>query len=76
MVTQSSVRKYYRIDRREVHYLRFILEGYDGVAVVTTLDQQKGLVVLHIGPGCEKEVDMIISDLQGDIMIEPMESGQ
>lgn len=67
---ESSVKKYYRIDRREIHYLRFILEGYGGVAVMRTLDPRKGLVVLHIGPGCEEEVDMIIHDLQRHMRIE------
>jgi len=66
----SSVNKYYRIDRKEIHYLRFILEGYGGVAVMRTLDPQQGLVVLHVGPGCEEEVDMIIHDLQRHIRIE------
>jgi len=53
--------------------LRFILEGYDGVAVLETLDPEEGLVVLHVGPGCESTVDMIIGDLQRNIRIEPVE---
>ena len=67
---ESSVKKYYRIDRREIYYLKFILEGYAGVAVMRTLDPQKGLIVLHVGPGCEAEVDMIIHDLQRHMRIE------
>ena len=76
MIPKSSTKKYYRIDRREICYLKFILEGYSGVAVLKTLGPQQGLVVLHIGPGCEKEVDMIINDLQGDMRIEAAEIGQ
>jgi hypothetical protein len=67
---KSSVKKYYRVDRREIHYLRFILEAYAGVAVMRTLDSQKGWVVLHVGPGCEEEVDMIICDLKRQMRIE------
>ncbi len=70
VIPESSVKKYYRIDRRESYYLKFILEGYGGVAVMRTLDPRKGLVVLHIGPGCEEEVDMIIHDLQRHMRIE------
>jgi len=72
-IPNATIKRYYRIDRSEIHYLRFILEGYDGVAVMRTLDPQQGLVVLHIGLGCEGEVDMIIQDLQRDIRIEPIE---
>jgi hypothetical protein len=69
----ATVRKYYRVDRREIHYLKFILEGYDGVAVVRTVDPLAGLVVLHIGPGCQGVVDMVIKDLEKEIRIEPLE---
>jgi len=72
-VPKSTAKRYYRIDRGQVHFLRFILEGYDGVAVLETLDPEEGLVVLHVGPGCESTVDMIIGDLQRNIRIEPVE---
>jgi hypothetical protein len=68
----TSVRRYFRVDRREIHFLKFILEGYDGVAVVRTVDPLAGLVVLYIGPGCQGVVDMVIKDLEKDIRIEPL----
>jgi len=55
--------------------LKFILEAYAGVAVMTTLDPHKGLVVLHVGPGCEEEVDMIIHDLKRHMRIEASDVG-
>jgi hypothetical protein len=69
----ATVRRYYRVDRREIHFLKFVLEGYDGVAVVRTVDPLAGLVVLHVGPGCERVVEMIINDLERQIRIEPIE---
>jgi hypothetical protein len=68
----ATVRRYYRIDRREIHFLKYILEGYDGIAAVTTVDPPAGLVVLHIGPGCHGVVDMIINDLEREMRIEPL----
>jgi len=68
----ASVRRYYRVDQREIHFLKFILEGYDGAAVVRTVDPLAGLVVLHIGPGCQGVVDMVIKDLEKEIRIEPL----
>jgi phospholipid N-methyltransferase len=70
---KTTERRYYRIDRRQIHFLRFILEGYDGVAVLTTIDPSEGLVVLHIGPGCQTMVDAIIQDLKKQVRIEPVE---
>jgi hypothetical protein len=56
---KTTERRYYRIDRRQIHFFRFILEGYDGVA--------------HIGPGCQSMVDVIVQDLQRQVRIEPVE---
>jgi len=67
---EGCLRQYYRVDRREIHYLKFILEGYDGLAVMRTVDPQAGLVVLHVPPGCEKDVNAILDDLKGHIRIE------
>ena len=67
---KTTIKRYYRIHRGQIHFLKFILEGYDGVAVLRTLNSEKGLVVLHIGPGCQDVVDMIIEDLQRHIRIE------
>jgi hypothetical protein len=50
--------------------LKFILEGYDGVAVIKTVDSHAGVVVIHVAPGCEYEVNAIIDDLKRDIRIE------
>lgn len=45
----------------EIHFLRFILEAYEGIAVATTLDPGLGLIRLSIAPGCEGDVEEILS---------------
>ncbi len=45
----------------EIHYLRFILEAYEGIAVVSTLDSKLGLMKLSIAPGCEDDVERILA---------------
>ncbi len=63
--------KYYRVDRREIAFIKFVIESYDGVGTLSTLDPRAGLVVLRIPPGCEGVVDGIVSDLKQTILIEP-----
>ena len=38
---------YLRMAPELIHFLRFILEGYDGFAVLTTIDPKDGVVVLR-----------------------------
>lgn len=71
----ETVKKYLRVDRREVAFLKFIFEAYDGLAVVSTVDPESGIVMFHIAPGCEAEVEMILQDLKKKIMIEQVAVG-
>lgn len=43
--------RYFRVDRRDIAYFRFILEAYEGLAVLTTLDAGQGIVVVRF-PEC------------------------
>ena len=65
----ETIRKIIRVDRREICFLKFILEAYDGIAAMTTIDARLGIVLLRIAPGCEKEVVALMHDLGRDILI-------
>ena len=66
----ETTKKRYRVDRREIAFIRFIIEAYDGLATVTTLDADTGLIEFQIAPGCEQDVETILQDLKRDIMME------
>ena len=68
----ETIKRYYRVDRREIAFIKFIFEAYDGIAVLETLDPKAGIVVFHIAPGCEPDADAILQDLKREIMIEPV----
>jgi hypothetical protein len=67
----NTTRKYFRVDRRKIAFLKFIFEAYDGIVTLTTVDPNQGVVVLCIAPGCEDDIDMILQDLENDMLIEP-----
>ena len=67
----ETIKQHYRVDRREIAFIRFIFEAYDGIAVVRTIDPAKGIILLYIAPGCEKQVQIILKDLSQQIMIRP-----
>jgi hypothetical protein len=71
----ETIKKYYRIERKEICFLKFIFEAYDGIAMITTLDSDSGVVMFHIAPGCEDDVEMVLQDLQNNIMIEEVLCG-
>ena len=72
----KTVSKYYRVDRRQIAFLRFILEAYDHLAVLSTEDPEKGRVVCHVTPGREETFEALMRDLKKDIMLEAMPPGE
>ena len=46
----------YLIAPYQIHYLRFIMEAYPGIAVVSTIDSTLGLVSIAVAPGCESDI--------------------
>jgi hypothetical protein len=46
----------FHVDRKEISYLRWIIESYDGMAFLKTIDPYQALIELEISPGCEKLV--------------------
>ena len=59
----------------QIHFLRFILEAYEGIGLVTTLDAKLGLIELSIAPGCEAEVDQILSAEAQTLQMRPVSMG-
>jgi len=70
-VSAETIKRYYRVDRREIAFIKFIVEAYDGIAVLETLDPMAGIVVFHIAPGCKRDLDALLEDLKREILIEP-----
>jgi hypothetical protein len=69
MDTQS---RYFRLRRKDIAYFKFIMESYEGMAVVRTKDPHEAVVELMVAPGWEKEVDEVLGGLRKEITIEPI----
>lgn len=59
-----------QISHERIHFLKFILEGYDGLAVLSTLDRQQGLVELRFPPEMENDLSLLLEDLMEKISFE------
>jgi len=73
MLKTKSLKEYYRVDKKKIGYIKFIIEAYDGIAVLTTVDSGKGLISLSIPPGCETDIKDLMSNLSERIMIKKYE---
>ena len=69
-VELRTTEKFYRMSRRDIAFVKFIFEGYDGIAILTTIDAKSDLVSLNISPGCEADADAILAELKKTVRIE------
>ena len=69
----ETVKKYFRVDRHDIGFIKFIIEAYEGLSVMTTVDRSRGVVELNIAPGCEAEIDLILKDLKKELLIEAID---
>lgn len=62
---KTCVKQHFIILPSHIHLLRFIIEAYEGIGVVTTIDAGLGLIELSIAPGCEEDVAVILRSESG-----------
>jgi hypothetical protein len=60
----------FRVNPHEIHYLKFILEAYEGLATLTTLDSNTGLIQLAVPPGRKDSLESLLEGLSRELMLE------
>jgi hypothetical protein len=60
----------FRIDPSRIGFLKFILEAYEGLGQLTTLNPALGLVIVYVPPGRSEEFENLVTDLKKEIFME------
>jgi hypothetical protein len=64
---QRLKKRYFYLPRREIGYLRFILESYDGLTFMSTLDASTGLVEIGYPPSRVADVRELLDALTREL---------
>jgi len=62
--------KYFRLRREDIAYFKFIIESYEGMAVMKTKDSYEAVVELMVAPGWEKDLEEVLEGLRKEMTIE------
>lgn len=68
--------RYFRVDRRDLVLLKFILEAYEGMSTLSTVDQNGVIVRLSIPWGFEDDVAGIIAAVGANIALHEVPFGK
>ncbi|MBT0666270.1 DUF4911 domain-containing protein [Geobacter pelophilus] len=70
--------RYFRVDRRDIVYLKFILEAYEGLSTMSTADRKEGIVRISFSTWAEQDIGDLLAALAADIELvevsDPMEA--
>jgi hypothetical protein len=62
-MSRQTTHLYLRINRNRIHFLKFILEAYDGLAVLSVIEPKEGLILIRFAPECGREITELLSSL-------------
>lgn len=64
---------YFKVPHREMVFLKFILEAYEGMNVMSTVDNAAGIIRVAVMPGFEADMAGLLADLGRQVSMEPVE---
>ncbi len=56
------------IKPERIHFLKFILEGYDGLALLSTADARQGIVEIRYPPETESDLNNLLQSIEPQIV--------
>lgn len=68
--------RYYRVRNQDMVYLKFILEAYEGLNVMSTVDNREGIIRIAIMPGFEEDMEALLAELGKRVPMTPVEWNQ
>jgi len=64
------INRFFRVNHRDMVYLKFILEAYEGMNVMSTVDNVAGIIRIAIMPGFENDMDELLAELGKQVKME------
>jgi hypothetical protein len=69
----DTVQWHFKINSRDIAYMKFVLESYEGLGMLRTIDPKSGIVEVMVPPGLEKDMEMVLDGLGEEIPMERIE---
>ena len=63
----GTFKKFLKLNRKDISYLQFLIESYEGLATVTTIDKNVAIIKLSIMPDFVSDIDEILNSLKKEI---------
>ena len=65
----NTIQLYFRVNPKDMAFVKFIVESYEGLAVLRTLDPREGIMEWMISPDLVEQAQELIDALRKEISI-------
>ncbi|MDD2899492.1 MAG: DUF4911 domain-containing protein [Desulfuromonadaceae bacterium] len=72
-IRDQMICRYFKVARRDMVFLKFILEAYEGMNVMSTVDNTAGIIRIAVMPGFVADMDELLDDLGRQVPMERVE---
>lgn len=66
------ISRYFKVAKRDIVFLKFILEAYEGMNVMSTVNNDAGIIRILIMPGFEEDMNSLLVKLGEKTVMEPV----
>lgn len=66
--------RYFHVDRKDLVFLKFILEAYEGLSTMSTADRKGSIVRISFSEWAEKDVGDLLQSLSHEIALKEVEA--
>jgi hypothetical protein len=70
---RNTTRLFYQVERKSVCFIKFIIEAYDGIALMKTIDPLTAVIELNVAPGCDLVVKQLLGNLAHKYIIQSIQ---
>ena len=68
----DAICRYFRVKHRDMVFLKFILEAYEGMNTMSTVDNVAGIIRIAVMTGFVEDMDALLAELGGQVTMEPV----
>jgi hypothetical protein len=68
------IKKWFKLKRKDIALVQLIIEGYEGMATVTTIDPHAAIIQISIMPDFIQDMINVIEDLKNEYYLEEIKN--
>ncbi len=73
MLKKIMIKKWFKLKRSNIAQVQFIIEGYEGMATVTTIDPHAAILQVSIVPDFLQEIINLLDNMKNKYSLEEIE---